>query len=71
MMRSSGASRLDHSEVVCYVVAAPDDGVALCVERNEELLVAESYASLEGAIERSQELRATLAAIGLPDEGND
>jgi hypothetical protein len=33
----------DHSEVVCYVVAAPDGGVALCVERNEELLVAESH----------------------------
>ena len=61
----------DHSEVVCYVVAAPDGGVALYVERNEELLVAESYASLERAIERSQELRAALGAIGLPDEGND
>ena len=61
----------DHSEVVCYVVAAPDGGVALCVERNEELMVAESYASLERAIERSQELRAALGAIGLPDEGND
>ena len=26
-----------HTEVVCFVVVAPDDGVALCVERNEEL----------------------------------
>jgi hypothetical protein len=58
-------------EVVCYVVAAPDGEVALCVERNEELMVAESYGSLERAIERSQELRAALGAIGLPDEGND
>jgi hypothetical protein len=39
---------------VCYVIAAPNGGVALCVERNEELLVAESYASLERAIERSR-----------------
>jgi hypothetical protein len=38
---------------------------------DEELMVAESYVSLERAIERSQELRAALAAIGLPDEGND
>src|SRR5688572_30051942 len=30
----------DHTEVVCFVVAAPDGGVALCVERNEELMVA-------------------------------
>jgi hypothetical protein len=44
---------------------------ALCVERNEEPTVAESYASLERAIERSHELRAALAAIGLPEEGND
>jgi hypothetical protein len=58
-----------HTEVVCYVVAAPDGVVALCVERNEELMVAESYASLERAIEWSQELRAALGAIGLPDEG--
>lgn len=36
----------DHTEVVSFVVAAPDGGVALCVERNEELTVAESYASL-------------------------
>jgi hypothetical protein len=56
---------------VCYFVAAPDGGMALCVERNEELMVAESYASLEQAIERSQELRAALGAIGLPDDGND
>lgn len=61
----------DHSEVVCYVVAAPDGGVALCVERNEELMVAKSYGSLERAIERSQELRAALGGIGLRDEGND
>jgi hypothetical protein len=61
----------DHSEVVCYVVAAPDGGVALYVERNAELMVAESYGSLERAIERPQELRAALGAIGLPDEGND
>jgi hypothetical protein len=51
--------------------SAPDGGMALCVERNEELMVAESYASLERAIERSQELRAALGAIGLPDDGND
>ena len=61
----------DHTEVVCFVVAACDRGVALCVERNEELMVAESYASLERVIERSQELRAELGAIGLPDEGNN
>ncbi len=51
----------DHIEVVCFVVAAPDGGVALCVERNEELMIAESSASLERAVERSQELRAALA----------
>jgi hypothetical protein len=39
----------DHSEVVCYVVAAPDGGIALYVERHEELMVAESYVSLERA----------------------
>ena len=52
-------------------MAAPDGAVALCVERNEELMIAESYASLERAVERSHELRAALGAIGLPDEGND
>jgi hypothetical protein len=61
----------DHTEVVCFVVAAPDGGVGVCVERNEELMVAESYPSLERAIERPQELRAALGAIGLPAEGND
>jgi hypothetical protein len=61
----------DHNEVVCFVVAAPDGGVALCVERIEELMVAESYASLERAIERAQELRAALGVIGLPEQGND
>ena len=61
----------DHTEVVCFVVAAPDGGVALCVERNEELMIAESYASLERAVERSQELRAALGTIGLPAEEND
>jgi hypothetical protein len=45
--------------------------VALCGERNEELMVAESCGSLERAIERSRELRAALDAIGLPDERND
>ena len=44
--------------------------VRLYVERNEELMVAESHASLVRAIERSQELRAARDAIGLPD-GND
>jgi hypothetical protein len=37
--------------------------VALCVERNEELLVAESYVSSDRAIESAQELRATLGTI--------
>ena len=60
----------DHIEVVCFVVAAPDGGVALCVERSEELMIAESNASLERAVERSQELRAALA-MGMPAEGND
>ncbi len=60
----------DHTEVVCFVVAAPD-GVALCVERNEELIVAESYASSERAVERSWQPRAALDPIGLPAEGND
>ena len=41
------------------------------MERNEELMIAESYASLERAVERSQELRTALDAIGLPAEGND
>ena len=61
----------DHTEVVCFVVAAPDGGVALCVERNEELMVAESYASSERAVERSWEPRAALGPNGLPAEGND
>ena len=61
----------DHTEVVCFVVAASDGGMALCVERNEELMIAEAYASLERAVERSQELRAALGTIGLPAEGND
>jgi hypothetical protein len=59
----------DHTEVVCFIVAAPDSGVALCVERNEELMVAESYALSERAIESAQELRAALGAIGLPEKG--
>ncbi len=61
----------DHTEVVCFVVAAPDGGVALCMECNEELMVAGSYASSERAVERSWEPRAALDPIGLPAEGND
>jgi hypothetical protein len=61
----------DHTEVVCFVVCGARWRVALCVERNEELMVAESYASLERAVERSQELRAGLGAIGLLEDGNE
>ena len=62
----------DHTEVVCFVVAAPDGGVALCVERNEELMIAESYIRLPGASRGAlRELRAALGAMGLPAEGND
>jgi len=57
---------------VCFVIVAPaGGGVALCVERNEEIMVAASYACLERAVVRSQELRAALGAIGQPGEGND
>ena len=59
----------DHTEGVCFVVAAPDGGVALCVECNEELMVAESYASSERAVERSWEPRAALGPNGLPARG--
>ena len=46
-------------------MAAPDGGVALCVERNEELMIAESSASLERAVERSlEELRAARSRDG-------
>ncbi len=57
---------------MCFVIVAPEGGgVALCVERNEEIMVAASYACLERAVVRSEELRAALGAIGQPGEGND
>jgi hypothetical protein len=54
-----------HTEVVCFGVANPEGGVAVCVERDEELIVAECCSGLEAAMDRARELRAAIEATGL------
>ena len=51
----------EQTEVVCFAVANPRGGMALCVERNGELMVAEC----DAAVDRAQELRAAIEAEGL------
>ena len=52
--------------VVCYAIVG-DEGLAVTVEREGEIVLAEMVANMDAATSRAEVVRQTLVAAGLRD----